>query len=136
MGNVDSLNPGIMKPGLGSLFVLGENCLGRKALSNTTLSNGLCWSSDMKSMYFIDTFAYTVDAFDYDVDTGAIGNKRSVFNVKEAGIPGGLDGMTIDTRGHLWIAVWDGGRVRDLGLGTSDLGLGTWDLGLGTWDLG
>jgi gluconolactonase len=110
MGNEDPLNPGVVKPGLGSLFVLDGNG-GRKVLPDISLSNGLCWSDDEKTMYFIDSLAYTVDAFDYNIDSGAIGNKRSVFNIKESGIPGVLDGMTIDTRGHLWIAVFNGSRV-------------------------
>ena len=49
-------------------------------------------------MYYIDSFAKTLDAFDYDVETGDISNRRVVFNVDEAGLPGVLDGMTIDNR--------------------------------------
>ena len=49
-------------------------------------------------MYYIDSLAMTVDAFDYDADNGSVSNRHSVFNIIDAGIPGILDGMTIDTR--------------------------------------
>ena len=49
-------------------------------------------------MYYIDSLAKTLDAFDYDVDTGDIRDRRVVFDVDEAGLPGVLDGMTIDSR--------------------------------------
>ena len=52
-------------------------------------------------MYYIDSLAKTLDAFDYDVETGDIRNRRVVYNLEEGGRYPVLDGMTIDTR-------WDG----------------------------
>ena len=55
-------------------------------------------NSTNRVMYYIDSLAKTLDAFDYDPETGDISNRRVVFNVDEAGLPGVLDGMTIDSR--------------------------------------
>ena len=77
-----------------------------------SLSNGLCWSLNNKTMYFIDSLADTVDAFDFDHDQGEISGQRSIFDIKAAGFKGLLDGMTIDTKGHLWIALFGGSKVR------------------------
>ena len=49
-------------------------------------------------MYYIDSLAKTLDAFDYDVETGDIRNRRVVYNLEEGGRYPVLDGMTIDTR--------------------------------------
>lgn len=38
-------------------------------------------------------------------------NPRFVFSYKEHGLPGIVDGMTIDTEGNLWIANFDGNHV-------------------------
>ena len=62
-------------------------------------------------MYFIDSLSKDIAAFDYDDDTGDISNRRSALDKEEAGITGKLDGMTIDTRGNLWVAVFEGGKV-------------------------
>ncbi|KFO55831.1 Regucalcin, partial [Corvus brachyrhynchos] len=73
------------------------------------ISNGLDWSLDHKTFFYIDSLSYSVDAFDYDLQTGKIGNRRSIYKLeKEESIP---DGMSIDTEGKLWVACYDGGRV-------------------------
>ena len=59
-------------------------------------------------MFFIVS---QVEAFDFDVSKGSIANRRVVFDWGAHGGYGLLDGMTVDNRGHLWIAVFDGGKV-------------------------
>ena len=71
-------------------------------------SNGLAWSPDEKTMYYIDTPTRVVSAFDYDKTTGAIANRRVAVRIEEDAWP---DGMTIDAEGMLWIAQWGGGAV-------------------------
>ena len=74
------------------------------------VSNGLDWTSDDSRMYFIDSFAGSVDVFDYDAATGAIANRRPLIDVPESwGTP---DGMTLDAEGYLWVAFWGGSCVR------------------------
>ncbi|MCB2378000.1 SMP-30/gluconolactonase/LRE family protein [Hymenobacter sp. BT635] len=77
--------------------------------THITISNGLAWTADRKTMYYIDTPTHVVQAFDYDNATGAITNARPVIRIPEA--DGDPDGMTIDAQGHLWIALWGGGQV-------------------------
>jgi sugar lactone lactonase YvrE len=73
-------------------------------------SNGLAWSEDGSTMYFIDTPTQRVDAFDYAVDTGAVANRRTVVEIPvDAGKP---DGMCIDDEGGLWVALWGGSAVH------------------------
>ena len=71
-------------------------------------SNGMAWSADGKTMYYIDTGARGVDAFDFDEEGGMISNRRRIITVDN----GWPDGMTIDAEGMLWVAIWGGGEVR------------------------
>jgi sugar lactone lactonase YvrE len=71
------------------------------------LSNGLAWTADGATLYSIDTPAGLVWARDYDAATGSVGARRQHLHVD--GFP---DGMSIDTEGNLWIAVWGAGQVR------------------------
>ena len=95
MTNTDPLAPDTTRRRLWSLFRL-DGSGGEKVLDDVSLSNGLAWNADLGVMYYIDSLAMTVDAFDYE--GGKLSNRRSVFNIADAGVPGFLDGMTIDTR--------------------------------------
>lgn len=75
-----------------------------------TLSNGLDWSPDGATMYFIDSPRHTVDAFDFDMDSGTLRNRRTLVTIEaRVGMP---DGMAVDVEGNLWVAVWGSGTVR------------------------
>ena len=78
-------------------------------LEGIRISNGLAWSVDHKTFYYIDTPTREVKAFDYDVEHGQIANPRVAFNIPES--LGWPDGMTSDTEGNLWIAMWGGAQV-------------------------
>ncbi len=80
-----------------------------KLLSGITISNGMTWSPDHKIFYYIDTPTRAVRAFDYDLDSGAIANPRAAIHVPES--LGWPDGMTSDTQGNLWIAMWGGAKM-------------------------
>ncbi|MBF9222835.1 SMP-30/gluconolactonase/LRE family protein [Hymenobacter ruricola] len=79
-------------------------------LRHVTNSNGLAWSLDQRTMYYIDTATQAVQAFDYDHATGAIANPRVIVRIPET--VGGPDGMTLDAEGNLWVAIWGAGRVQ------------------------
>ncbi|XP_074069790.1 regucalcin-like [Macrotis lagotis] len=101
--------PAVLERHQGSLYALFPNGTVEKYFDRVDISNGLDWSLDHKIFYYIDSLAYSVDAFDYDVQTGKIANRRSVYKMeKEEHIP---DGMSIDTEGKLWVACYNGGRV-------------------------
>ncbi|NWF63836.1 MAG: SMP-30/gluconolactonase/LRE family protein [Chloroflexi bacterium] len=76
---------------------------------DVTISNGMAWSPDYKTFYYIDTPACEVRAYDYDLKTGEIANRRKAFDVPNS--LGWADGMTSDVQGNLWIAMWGGARV-------------------------
>jgi sugar lactone lactonase YvrE len=94
---------------VGSLYCLEADHTVRKMIDGVTVSNGLAWSPDGRTMYYIDSPTKRVVAYDYDIDTGAISGQRTIITIPEGG--GFPDGMTIDVEGMLWIAQWDGWQV-------------------------
>lgn len=94
----------------GGLYLLDEHRKAHRILGDISISNGLTWSLDQRTLYYIDTPTMRVDAFDFDPATSAISNRRTVIRVPEGvGYP---DGMTIDAEGMLWIGMWDGWAVQ------------------------
>ena len=81
----------------------------RVLFRDVTISNGMAWSPDYKTFYYIDTPTREIQAFDYDLPTGSIANPRVAFKISEQ--MGWPDGMTSDTQGNLWIAMWGGAEV-------------------------
>lgn len=96
-------------PGAGSLYMLDGRGRVHKMLDRVTVSNGICWSHDGKTMYYIDTPTQRVDAFDFDLETGQIADRRTVIEIPHD--DGSPDGMTIDAEGNLWVALWGGYAV-------------------------
>lgn len=97
-------------PREGSLYRLDPDGSVHTMLTEVSISNGIVWTADLKTMYFIDSIPYTVTAFDYDNVTGNISRPRVVIQIpKEMGMP---DGMAIDREGMLWIAHFFGGAVH------------------------
>lgn len=96
----------------GSLFSLAPDLTLTKLLGQVDISNGMDWSLDQKTMFYIDSLSLSVDAFDYSVVTGQLDNRRVVYRMNEGeGCP---DGMTLDADGRLWVACFDGGRVLNI----------------------
>jgi len=94
---------------IGSLYCLDQDLKLKEKLNEVKISNGLAWSLDNKTMYYIDSPTKKVFAFDYDLEAGEISNRRVIIEIPEGeGVP---DGMTIDAQGKLWIAHFGGGQV-------------------------
>lgn len=96
--------------GLGSLYRLDRDGQVRRMLSGLTVSNGLGWSPDGKTMYVTDSAAGTIDAWDFDGAAGAIEHRRAVLRFPAAAES--PDGLAVDEEGLLWVAIWGGGAVR------------------------
>ncbi len=97
-------------PGAAWLYRLEASGLATRVLDGATISNGLAWSGDGRTMYYIDSPTQRVDAFTFDRATGDLRDRRTVIQIpKELGTP---DGMTIDADGGLWVALWGGGAVH------------------------
>ncbi|KAA0148750.1 hypothetical protein FNF27_02715 [Cafeteria roenbergensis] len=82
-----------------------------RVLDGVTISNGIAWPSDGKSMLFIDTPTRRVDRFDWDEASGCISNRRAAFHFPEEDGFGWPDGCTLDSAGRLWTAHFAGGEV-------------------------
>ena len=81
----------------------------KKAFSDVSISNGLAWTQDAQTFYYVDSPTQKVDAFDFDPDKGTLSGRREVLRFEEAfGTP---DGMCIDAADNLWIAFWEGAKV-------------------------
>ena len=92
----------------GSLYSFDGKSITR-LLSQITISNGMTWSPDHQTFYYIDTPTREVRAFDYDLSTGKVANPRCVISVPP--VLGWPDGMTSDRQGNLWVAMWGGAQV-------------------------
>ena len=103
----------------GSLYRLDTDFSVHKIFGDVAISNGIIWSLDHTTMYYIDTLRKNVRAFDYADDTGDISNERVIINVpEEVGMP---DGMAIDSEGMLWVAHYGGSCVSRWNPNTAQL---------------
>jgi sugar lactone lactonase YvrE len=105
-GTMDMRSP---RSATGALYCLHGDHRIESKYGPVTVSNGLVWTRDGGTMYYIDTPRKSVIAFDFDLATGAITNERTAWDTSaQAGVP---DGMTIDDQDRLWIAFCHGGKV-------------------------
>jgi sugar lactone lactonase YvrE len=89
--------------------------------SDATVGNGVAWSPDARTMYWSDTKAHTVFAFDFDARDGGI-DKRRVFarfpaklaDQALASYGGRPDGAAMDAEGGYWVAMFEGARLLRL----------------------
>jgi len=93
----------------GSLYRLDTDRSVTRMVEDITVSNGLAWTADRRTMYYIDTRTRCVFAFDYDFESGAIENRRVAIELPED--HGSPDGMCIDSEGMPWVAEWGGWRI-------------------------
>lgn len=102
----------------GSLFSIDPATLKVTChVSKVNLSNGMTWSPDNRTMFYVDSFTRSVYSFDFDSTSGQLSNRQVLvdFNAneeyKDCGYP---DGMTVDTSGKLWLACYAAGRVVNI----------------------
>jgi sugar lactone lactonase YvrE len=97
-------------PRAGALYRLDPDLHVTRAIHGVTISNGIGWSPDNRTMYFIDTPLRRVDAFDFDVESGTLRGRRTLVRIPpDEGKP---DGMSVDEACCLWVALWGGGAVQ------------------------
>jgi sugar lactone lactonase YvrE len=96
--------------GGGALYRFDRNGSTELMLDGLTISNGLGWSPDGRTMYLADSGPRIIHAFSFDGDRGTISNARVLIEVpEEVGAP---DGLTVDADGELWVAIYGGGRIN------------------------
>ena len=78
-----------------------------QVLTNVTILNGVGWSPDDSTMYYVDTMTYGLDALEFDSSTGELGSRRRVATIDESlGLP---DGLSVDEEGCIWSPCGKGG---------------------------
>ena len=97
----------VKKTGDARLYRVDPDLTVHEAFGPVTNSNGIVWSEDGKTVFYIDTPRREVLAFDYE--DGHLRNMRSVIDTGH--IDASPDGMTIDEAGNLWVAFCHGGCV-------------------------
>ena len=96
-------------PGGGCLFRVDTDGSVHIVDEGFTLSNGLGFSPDSRTMYYVDSGDRRIYAWDYRRSDGDVRNRRVFVQVpKTEGVP---DGMTVDAEGFVWCAQWFGGCV-------------------------
>lgn len=96
--------------GAGSLYRLDPDRAVHHMVGGVGISNGLDWSADGRRMYYIDSATRGVDYFDFDMQTGKLGERHRLISLQPG--EGSPDGMTLDAEGALWVAVHSSGTVR------------------------
>lgn len=97
-------------PGAGTLWRIDADRTAQPALTGVTISNGLQWSADGGTAFYIDTPTDHVWRFAVDAETGTFHDRRPLIDL--SGVDGHPDGMTIDEEGGLWVAMFGGSAVR------------------------
>ncbi len=93
----------------GSLYRLNTDFQIKRVLSDITISNGLAWNPEAGLFYYIDTPTMEICSFRYDEETGNFLERSVIRTIDERdGYP---DGMSIDSEGFLWIALYAGSKV-------------------------
>ena len=95
--------------GAAALFSFDSKNL-KKVVPDLTVSNGIGWSLDKKTMYFIDSPTKRVDIFDFDLESGELRNRRPFLLLGD--LDAFPDGLTTDEDGGVWVALFGGGEVR------------------------
>lgn len=95
MGDVDWNHP------IGNLYRFGTDLRPVRVEQQIRCSNGIAWSPDDRTMYFCESFAYVIHAYDFDAERGEIANRRTFATVdpESGSFP---DGITVDAEGGVW----------------------------------
>lgn len=98
---------GMERPG--ALTSIEPSGVARVVDEGIQLANGLGFSPDDRILYFADSAARTIFAYGVDPATGDLSDKRVFARISEQdGIP---DGLTVDSEGFVWCALWYGAQV-------------------------
>jgi sugar lactone lactonase YvrE len=101
-----------MRPAAGALYRLDAGGTVTTMLDGVTESNGIGWSADGATMYFVDSGEPEprIQAFGFDVASGDLGASRDLARFPAGGVV--PDGLVVDAEDCVWVAMWGGGEVR------------------------
>jgi len=97
-----------IKGAVGSLWRVEPGKSPVAVMGDLSITNGVAWSPDSTKLYVVDSMLDRIYVCDFDLDTGAVGQRRVFNEVSGLGTP---DGNAIDAEGFLWSARWDGDCV-------------------------
>ena len=98
------------EPGRGYVYRLDPDRRIYRVLGPVTISNGIGWSPDGHTVYYVDSATRRIDAFSFDEENGRPVDSRVLVVVSpDAGLP---DGLAVDGDGGVWVALWGGGVVH------------------------
>lgn len=93
----------------GALYRVDHDGIHR-LVTGVQMSNGLDWSPDDIWFYHVDTLSRTVVRYRWDADAGVPHDPEPFLTLPSGeGLP---DGLSVDAKGHLWLAVWGSSQVR------------------------
>ncbi len=94
---------------LGKLYLIEKGGKVTPVDDGIEVSNGLGFSPDDRTLYYADSTARKIFAYDVDARTGGLSRKRLFVQVsRDEGIP---DGLTVDAQGYVWCAHWYGSEI-------------------------
>jgi sugar lactone lactonase YvrE len=105
---IGTMDAAIVKP-LGSFYRIDPNGRVHKFFGDIIVTNSVAISPDGRTLYMSDTRRFKLWAFDLDLDSGLITNRRVFVDYEGQG--GRPDGACVDREGYLWNAVFAGHRV-------------------------
>lgn len=102
----EEIRPAVLERNQGSLYTLCPDLSVVKHFDRVDISNGLDWSLDHKTFFYIDSLSYSVDAFDYDIQTGKIGMNCPIlkYALEDCGV-GFHGGYYQDD--EFWSEIWE-----------------------------
>jgi len=93
---------------LATLDLLDAQLSTTRVLDALTISNGIGFSPSGETAYYVDTVTSRIDRLDYE--NGVLSNRRPFVSIDpELGYP---DGLTVDSTGTVWVALWGGSAVH------------------------
>lgn len=96
------------------MFCLDKGAIRKAWSGGMTVSNGLGFSPDQRTLYHSDTTAHRVMRHDFDLVTGAVSNPsilKQFSSDKSHNYGGRPDGAAVDSAGNYWCAMFEGGRL-------------------------
>lgn len=105
---VGTMDQAIREP-TGSFYRIDPDGSSHRMFDDVLTPNSVAFSPDNRVLYFSDTRRFKIWAFDLDIETGAISNRRLFRDT--TGHAGRPDGATVDAQGYLWTAEFAGARI-------------------------
>lgn len=93
----------------GSLWRIGTDGTAGVVLEDIGISNGIDFTTDGLTAYYVDTSSKRLDVLTISADGSVLSRHGLVEFSAEDGAP---DGIAVDQEGFIWVAMWDGWAVR------------------------